>query len=115
MEKGQEIVVVTTGNRARYSGSKATIETISSVGRKYFELTGLSGVKFLISDLSEVTNYSTNYIIYKSMEDYEDKMERDAIIYEVRGIFKSYGNIDLTLTQLKSIRDIINQPITKQT
>lgn len=74
---GQKVWVNPTGR----CGSKGEIfeSTISKVGRKYFEVKDIFRCKFCVKTLEEVSDYSSNYIIYTDIQDYEDEKEHQKL------------------------------------
>lgn len=56
--------------------------------------------------MKENTNFP-GWRMYLSQQEVDDEKECDSIVKELRGIFGSYGRIDLSLQQLRKIKDII--------
>lgn len=93
-------------------------KTIREVGRKYFELSGEIGARFLIETLKLDNGYSGGYsggyaTVYLSLQDIEDEREYLAITRRLSGMFNymTWRHGRLTLAQLRQIEAIIN-PIT---
>ncbi len=92
--------------------------TVHTVGRKYFELSGEIGARFLIETLKLDNGYSGGYsggyaTVYLSLQDIEDEREYLAITRRLSGMFNymTWRHGRLTLAQLRQIEAIIN-PIT---
>lgn len=91
-------------------------KTISKVGRKYFELSGEIGTRYIIGTLELDNGYSGGYAeVYLSLQDIEDEREYRAITRRLSGMFNymTWKNGRLTLAQLRQIEAIIN-PIKQQ-
>lgn len=87
--------------------------TVRTVGRKYFELSGEIGARFLIGTLKLDNGYSGGYAtVYLSLQDIEDEREYLAITRRLSGMFNymTWRHGRLTLAQLRQIEAIIDNP-----
>jgi len=109
MKVGENIFIKTTGNAARYGGSKIIDTTICKVGIKYFEVRALPGVRFYISNLTQDTNYSTSYRVYNSREAIEEEDELIELRDKLRKTFDHWNRTPLTLDQYRRIDKIVSE------
>jgi hypothetical protein len=114
-EVGQTLYRLNVNNAARHCKQELTPVVVKSVGRKYF-VCGLDGswadIKYYIDSWGEVTNYTPDSALYENPQEWEDEREASNIRNDIRIIF-SYGQSkskDLTLEQLRAIRDIVTPP-----
>ena len=106
MKIGQPIYL----NPTRYNNYKTEkiIETtVSKVGNKYFTVE-YNLLKFELETMQEVSNYSPQYYAYLSMQEIYDLQEKQNINEELHNLF-NYCQNDLSLSQLREIKKIINQ------
>ena len=85
---------------------------IIKVGRKYFTVKcGVWDRKYRTDDLTEVTNYCSDWAFYFSKQDILDEMEIEKLEFFIKNRFSGYGKnpSKLTLEQLKRIYNIINE------
>lgn len=106
--EGNTIAVKTVGNTARHGGSKIVEHTIGKVGRKYFEINGLSGTKFSLKDFKEVTIYSKNFELYESVQEIQDIEESCKLVDLIRDRLDRYGNARIPLPVAKEIVKLLN-------
>ena len=109
---GETVYLKTVGNAAR--GGVSIKETrIVSVGRKYFEVGeekgGRFNIKFHLEDNRQFTDYSADWEIYFSRQEIYDEEESEKIESELRMKFGSWGKTDLSLDQLRRIKEIVNE------
>lgn len=106
---GQKVFVRKIGNSARHRKPEELIteEEIESIGKIYFYLKGYSRQKFGIEEMRDISNYSSNFIVYENKQDYLDEDEYSNLLDEIRKVFGSYGRCDLNLDQLRRICEII--------
>jgi len=109
MEIGKKIFIETTGNAARNVGSRIIETKITKVGRKYFEVEELNGVRFFIDTMEQDTNYSRSYIAYNTRQEIEDKNELNELKDKLRKCFDIWGNTNLTLDQYRRISNIVDE------
>lgn len=112
---GQKVYLKPINNAARYGNKEINEKTILKIGRKYFSV-GEEGqtnerfmTKFEIEDLREVTDYSPDWEVYFSEQEILDEEEFNEIARDIRLKFGSYGKLDLTMDQLRRIKEIINE------
>lgn len=110
---GQKVFLRPVNNAARGGNKVIKKYEVKSVGRKYFEVwDGLwvhSGIKFHLDSLREVTEYTSDYALYFSVQEILDEDESNDLVCNIRGVFGSYGKIGLTLAQLRNINTIIKE------
>jgi hypothetical protein len=107
IQVGQTVYLEPTGNACRYS--KEIVETkVIKVGRKYFEVEN-KHIKFDIDNMCEVSNYCSNWSVYLSRQEIEDKNEKESINRAMRELFGTYGRNNLSLEQLRQIQKITEQ------
>ena len=106
MEVGQTVYL--KGN-SRRNEKGIREEVISKVGRKYIYVgSGYSEIKFHIGSLRQVTEYSPSWYLYLSKQDIINEEEFNKLSSEIRELFV-YCKINLTLDQLRRIKDIISE------
>jgi len=107
---GQILFRLNTGNRA-ISGQGLTKVAVTKVGRKYFTCVenGFSlGTEYYIDGWKEKTNYSVNFVLYKSKQEWEEEKESSLICKEICSSFEYGRNImNVPLEKLRLILDII--------
>lgn len=85
---------------------------IIKFGRKYFTVKkGCTEIKYDINDLTEVTNYCSDWKFYFEKQELLDEMEIEEIEWKIRNLFSGYGHncSKLSLSKLRKILDIINE------
>jgi hypothetical protein len=113
MKVGQVVYVKRVGNAARRRDEKdlVTEETIEKVGNKYFYLKGYYRYKFSIEEKRDISEYSSNFIVYESMKEIEEETEYFTKVENIRKIFERYGRCSLSLDQIRRINNIIQEDI----
>lgn len=104
-----------------YNRAKEVLEgTLTKTGRKYYTVTsGSREFRFDIEDRTQVSEYSTDYILHFSREDVNNEIEREDLIKRVSNYFQIavIQNCHLTLEQLRKIAvmaGIISQPVPEE-
>jgi len=104
-------VVYCIPSRSAYGNKKLIPVVVKSVGRKYF-CCGLSDSQhyseYQLDDWSEKTRYTPDTYLYESAQEYEDEKEHSTLLREVREVFRGYSEEDLSLDQLRTIKNIID-------
>lgn len=113
MKIGDKVYLKPINNRARYGNEAIEEYIIKKIGRKYFEVWDgiyeFSSTKFhLENDHRQVTDYSPDWELYFSKQEILDKNECDQITKEIRDKFTGWGKVNLTLEQLRSVKQIID-------
>lgn len=93
----------------RYSKEiEITEHTVTKIGRKYFEATGLND-KINIENLTyESKMYSQhNYKLYLSKQEILDKNEANELYNKIQHLFSHYSNRSFTLEDLRSVAKIV--------
>lgn len=109
IEVGTKLYLKPVNNMARYGKVEIKEVEVTKVGRKYFEVDGFSRTKFAIEGLKQFTKYSPDWEVYFSKQDILDETEHENLTGEIKSVFKPYGKIDLTLDQLRRIKEIITE------
>jgi len=100
---GQQLFSLNVGNSARNVVQKLTPVTVTKVGRKYFECGRMA---YRLGDWRQVTDYTPDSELYESEQAWKDAMEKERIEAELSRLFRGYGPIPLSLTDLRRIREI---------
>lgn len=112
-EIAQAMHCIETGNAPRRGIAQAlTPVKVVSVGRKYFTCRPDGGseyqdVKFHLKTWRQVTEYSANYAIYESEQDWLDEKEAARIKSVISGVFGIWSNKDIPLSELRKIHSIL--------
>lgn len=107
MKVGQKVFIEPRNNAVRYS-KEIKESKISKIGRKYFELEDKYFGRFYKDNLEQdAGNYTSNYKVYFSLQEIEDRKEAQALYDNLKKYFSGW-NSSLSLSQLKSIDKIIN-------
>jgi hypothetical protein len=96
---------------ARHRAQVLVPVVVESVGTKYFKCGNgtLRGFEFKIEDWRERTEYTPNYCLYETEQEWRDKQESDAICNDIRESF-AYGNkLNLDIEELREIRAIMRR------
>lgn len=115
---GQKVWVRLTGNASRGKSGNDLIEEweVVSVGRKYVKAkkVGYSHsweIEFEKRGYSErfvqKTNTCVGYVIYESKQAILDEFEKSNLESKIYDFFKSYGNKNISIEQLREISKII--------
>jgi hypothetical protein len=92
IHEGQKFYVKLTGNLARHNKDGGFEAVVDKVGRKYFTLKVEERPwfkeKFHVEDLTQVTNYSTDYVLYNSRWDYEKMNLKPKVIDSITELLK---------------------------
>jgi hypothetical protein len=112
---GLKVYLKPVNNAARYGDKELRELIIKKIGKKYFFVGGENQnnerfwTKFDIEELREVSNYSPDWELYFSKQEILDEQESNDISRDIRLKFGGYGKLDLTLDQLRRIKEIINE------
>ena len=93
---------------SRHSPTEITEHTVTKIGRKYFEATGLND-KINISNLKyESPMYSQhNYQLYLSKQQILDRQEMNSLYNKIQNLFSHYSNRKFTLDELRKVAEIV--------
>ena len=80
-------------------------QTVSKVGRKYFYL---DSDAYHIDTWDLKTDYIASVILYASKSEYDNEIMVNDLSKKIRGFFGPYGKIDMSLSELKDIQNIID-------
>lgn len=116
---GQTVYVELTGNASRGKTPEQCIGEweITSVGRKYIKACKKeSGIfrfettfeyKENYKGFAEKTNYSSDYILYSTKQEIEEKHEKSRLFREIEQRFRYGSQRDISLEQLRTIHGIL--------
>lgn len=110
---GEELYLVDVGNRARRNMGQQRTCTVSKIGRKYFTVSYKSSsdyvweAVFTLDEWHEKTDYSAQYSLYESEQEYKDTLEASKWKQAFSKRFQ-YGGGRNTLKQLKEAAAILN-------
>jgi hypothetical protein len=111
MQVGDKVYLKAVNNLAR--GRKEVYireEEVIKIGRKYFEVgIGTRGIKFHIENNTQVTDYAADWELYFSKQEILDEEEFRKLSWEIKSKFETYGKVNLTLDQLRRIKEIISE------
>lgn len=113
MRVGDTVYLVPINDMARHRKGgildNITEATIKKIGRKYFYLDGYQydSYKFDFKSMVNVTNYCASWQVYLSMDDIKNEVEYNELLKETRDVFTPYGRINVTLNQLRKIKEIL--------
>lgn len=79
---------------------------ISKIGNKYFECEEIRG-KFNKETLKFVSEYSSSLQLYIEKQNVLDLKEREKLHESIRNKIPSYGNINISLEDLRIINEIL--------
>ena len=108
---GQTLYSLNVGNASRGRKSELTPVVVTKVDRKYFTAgKGYRPLRFHLSDWSQKSDYTASSRLYETEQDYIEEKERSEICTFIGEAFKNgRTSKDLTLSVLRSIRDLINE------
>ena len=116
-KKGQTLYSLNVGNAARHSEQKLTECTVVSVGPKYFQCQFESWrhpIKFHVDTWHEKTEYSSNYCLYASPQEWEDEKREQGICNFIHRAFEYGKNVHhLRLDDLVIIEAILTAQVIK--
>jgi hypothetical protein len=96
IKPGQKFYVKFINNAARVNPDGGYDAVVSKVGRKYFTLSVENNIyferdiKFRIEDLEQETNYSSDYKLYNSREEYDKRTLKPKLIQEIQKLLNSF-------------------------
>lgn len=112
MQVGDKVYLNPYGNKAGYGNKEIREYEIKKIGRKYFEVwkdkSEISIIKFHLDNFRQVTNYTPDWRLYFSKQEILDEQEYNQLLEEVTEVFRHYGKPNLSLEQLRKIKDIIS-------
>ena len=105
---GQTVYLKTTSTHPR---DNQTVEGIlQAIGTKYYTVTvgPYKKYRFNKNGLEQRTAYSPEYRLYLNEQDMLDDEEATALTEALRDVFKGYGRTNLTLSQLRRIKAVLD-------
>lgn len=113
IQVGQTVYVRRVGNAARHRTPEEIIseEIVERVGKKYFYLKGFDHEKFGIEEKRDISEYSSNFIVYESKKEIEEEEEYLTKLKMIREVFHQYGHCSLPLEVIRQIFDIIKEEL----
>lgn len=109
IKKGQKVWQVQYGRRLA-DDSRITETEVVGVGSKYFRIACDDRNRYHIGTGKLDTSYSVSAMVYVDIQEYHNKVEHGNLSSIVRQILGGYGDIKLTLDQLRRIAAIIQEP-----
>jgi len=107
MKIGDKLAVQTIGNAARNGRTRAFEVTVSNVGRKFFYVEELDGVKFFKDTRRQQTNFSANYMVFDSLKAIEVSNKSNILIEKIRKKIGGYGETSIPLDTLERIANYL--------
>lgn len=119
----QSVWIKLTGNAKRFKKEEESLVQewkITQIGRKYIyakkdenslEVAFYKSNSVLDDVWIEKTEYSIDYILYATYQDYLDTEEAERISSELYNFFQHNGLRELSLYQLREIQKIINNNV----
>ena len=108
---GDEVIVEYVGNAKRWNNEDFTTAIVNKVGRKYFYLDGFRREKFGYSGYGirpiNVSNYSPDYRVYFSQQEYNEHKERKALWKQFDDEVSSLLHDTKRTVSLEDIRDVV--------
>ena len=118
LKVGQILYKLNIGNAARNRKQTLMPVEVIKIGRKYVTVSELDKKdRSYLHDVANIENgrekteYSANFILYESEQEWEDKKESEVLLRKFRDIFGSYGKNNISLDQLRKINVIIEGEI----
>ena len=112
--KAGDTVYVLTRNTGRTEGIKIDERTVIAVGRKYVTVESSHGYDDKYEEaepgenhLVQMTDFGEAKLLFKTLPDVEDYCEKIALVKWLSGL-KSYGYDKYSLTQLRLVKEILN-------
>lgn len=106
---GDSLYLVDVGNRARRGLGKQRPCVVSKIGRKYFYVTCQESpsyeviIPFDLIDWREKSDYSAQYALFESKEDYEELAVKNAWMNKLSSTFQYSSGAKFTLAQLTEV------------
>ena len=104
--KGQELYLIPSYLDTRNNSEPKKV-IVKKVGRKYFQLHGYSRNKYSIETLSEVNDINYKGQCYVNLQEILDLKEHSNLLKKVKNSFVGYNKIDISLSQLREINNIL--------
>ena len=108
---GQRLFALNVGNSARTAPQVLVPVTVVSVGRKYFTVKrdDLSWweCKFYVDSWREVSNYSANYALYATEQEWKDEKESIELWKAIRPTLDTYTP-SIPLDAIRKIKAILD-------
>ena len=111
---GQTLYMLNIGNRTRYAPPVLRPVTVTKVGRKWFDVKRQDNYwnppKFSIETWREKTEYSANYCLYASEQDYADSKEAATLAQAIEYRIRRGSRVDeLPLASLRQIVQLLGE------
>ncbi len=111
---GDTVFLVNCGANVRGTKNPPEYWIIKKVGRKYFTITsghdstGWNDKEFHIDDWREKTEFVSNWKLYRSEDEYNDRTETKKWEKRLTNIFYGFKNARITLEQYRAIGEILD-------
>ena len=108
IEIGTTLYVIPVGvnNTRRVRGRLLDEVVVTKVGRKYFYVNDRN-TKFDLETLRHESDHHYDEQAYYTKQEIIDLAEKDQLEIKIKSVFTQYGDIGLTLEQLRAIKKII--------
>jgi hypothetical protein len=85
-------------------------DVISKIGNKYFEVKGMSSIRFHIDTLiQDGRGYSPSWQVYLSSEDLKNEYEKVELLSYFKDVFDFGSHTTLSLSQLRRMKEITQE------
>lgn len=109
VEVGQKIYIKPINNASRY-GKEIIEETVTKVGRKYFQVSKSWLGRFFIDTMNQDNgDYMSNYLAYGTLEEIEQEKEESTLYGLIEGSFRSRRKYPIET--LRKIWELLNSDI----
>jgi len=110
LQIGQKVLVKRLDPRyGRDEKTTITEAIVEKIGKKYFYLKGYWSTKFSITEMRDISNYTSVYAVYLFEQEIKDEKEYFEKMKFLRDTFDyCRGKKDFKLDQLRKICNIIN-------
>ena len=103
---GQKLYLTPSKLDKRANGEPREV-TVENVGRKYFKLKEFPRTKYSIETLTEENNINYKAQCYTTLQEILDLRDYDGLLSKIKSVFSYYGQVDISLSQLRQINDIL--------
>lgn len=109
---GETLYMLNMGNAARRTAQILVPVVVQSVGRKYFKCATVgqypAETEFLLEDWHEKTQYTCDYRLFETEQEWLDAKEWRELADKLRHTFNNSSHALLTLSDLRAIKVIID-------
>ena len=106
---GQQLFMLNVGNAARHTPQTLRPVTVTKVGRLYFTVCHDTWTtQFSIDGWQQKTDYSVDYALYTSEQQWADEKESAKICEDIEKLFRYGHNPNLSIAVLRKISELIS-------